>query len=34
MQNEILKVDDLLNDDGSLKHKGYAKKLLLKYDRN
>ncbi|MGM9808614.1 MAG: DUF2804 domain-containing protein [Bacilli bacterium] len=34
MQNEILKVDDLLNEDGSLKHKGYAKKLLLKYDRN
>ncbi len=34
MQNEIREIDDLLDANGNLKHKGYSKKMLLKYDRN
>lgn len=33
MQTEITKKDDLLDEKGQLKHKGYAKSMLLKYDR-
>ena len=34
MQNEITKVDKLLDENGNLKHKGYSKQMLLEYDRN
>lgn len=34
MQNEILENDVLLDEYGNLKQKGYAKKLLLQYDRS
>ncbi len=34
MQNEILKPDDLLDDNGNLKQIGYSKTMLLNYDRN
>ncbi len=32
-QCEIVANDDLLDEDGNLKHPGYARKLFLKYDR-
>ena len=31
--NEIIKQDYLLNDNGELKHCGFSRKMLLKYDR-
>jgi len=34
MQNEIVKEDKLLDSNGNLKHIGYSKRMLLKYDRN
>ena len=34
MQNEIIKEDKLLDSNGNLKHIGYSKRMLLKYDRN
>ena len=34
MQNLIDKKDDLLDENGNLKHKGYATSLILDYDRN
>ena len=34
MQNLITKNDDLLNNDGELKHKGYSTSFILNYDRN
>ena len=34
MQNEITKVDKLLDENGNLKHKGFSKQMLLEYSRN
>ena len=34
MQNEIINEDKLLDSNGNLKHIGYSKRMLLKYDRN
>lgn len=34
MQNLIQKEDNLLNEEGNLKHKGYATSLILNYERN
>ena len=34
MQNRITEKDRLLDENGKLKHKGYATELLLNYDRN
>ena len=33
MQNKIVEKDDLLDEQGNLKHKGYATNLILDYDR-
>lgn len=34
MQNIITEKDELLDDEGNLKHKGYATELILNYNRN